>query len=88
MAITFGALAGKLLTLRRQVSFEATPSLCSLNLLGEEGALPLWKDSASQCPDLSRQQVVDGSRGTERSGEKEPTRQGRRGGPDHLPGRD
>ena len=83
MAITFGALAGKLLTLRRQVSSEATPRLCSLNLLGGEGALPLWKDSASQRPDLSRQQVVDGSRGTERSGEKEPTRQGGRGGPDH-----
>ena len=30
---TFGALAGKLLTLRRQVSFEATPRLCGLNLL-------------------------------------------------------
>ena len=33
MATTFGALAGKLLALRRQVSFEATLRLCSLNLL-------------------------------------------------------
>ena len=41
--------------------------------------MPLWKDSASQRPDLSRQQVVDGSRGTERSGEEEPTQQGGRG---------
>ena len=80
MATTFGALAGKLLTLRRQVSFEATQRLCSLNLLWGEGALPLWKDSASQRPDLSRQQVVDSSRGTERSGEEEPTQQGGRGG--------
>ena len=29
----FGALAGKLLTLRRQVSFEATLRLCGLSLL-------------------------------------------------------
>ena len=36
MATTFGAWAGKLLTLRRQVSFEATLRLCGLNLL-EEG---------------------------------------------------
>ena len=39
----------------------------------------MWKDSASQRPDLSRQQVVDGSRGTERSGDEEPTQQGGRG---------
>ena len=80
MAITFGTWAEKLLTLRRQVSFEATPRLCSLNLLEGERRLAPWKDSASQCPDLSCQQVVDGSRGTERSGEEEPTQQGGRGG--------
>ena len=39
MAITFGAWAGKLLALRRQVSFEATPKLYSLNLL-EGGKAP------------------------------------------------
>ena len=42
--------------------------------------MPLWKDSAFQRRDLSRQQVVDGSRGTESSGEEEPTLQGGRGG--------
>ena len=79
MGITFSTLAGKLLTLRRQVSFEATLKLCSLNLLEGEGASPPWKDSAFQRLDLSRQQVVDGSRGTERSGEEEPTQQGEEG---------
>ena len=33
MATTFGALAGKLLTLRRQVSSEATLRPCGLNVL-------------------------------------------------------
>ena len=80
MAITFGALAGKLLTLRRQVSFEATPRLCGLNLLGREGASPLWKNSAFQRPVSSLWQVVNGSKGTERSGGEEPTWQGGRGG--------
>ena len=86
MAITFGALAGKLLTLRRQVSFEATPRLCSMNLL--EGESRLWNDSAFQPPDLSHQQVVDGSSGNEHSGEEEPTQQGGRGGLITPPGRD
>ena len=62
MAITFGALAGRLLTLRRQVSFEATPRLCDLNLLEGEGASPLWKNSAFQSPVSSLWQVVNGSR--------------------------
>ena len=33
LAITFGALAGKLLTVRSQVLFGATPRLCNLDLL-------------------------------------------------------
>ena len=33
MATAFGAFAGKLLSLRREVSSEATPRLCGLNLL-------------------------------------------------------
>ena len=49
-------------TLRRQVSFEATPRLCSLNLLGG-GKAP--------CPSgrilLLNAQTFHGSRGTERS---------------------
>ena len=79
MATTFGVLARKLLTLRRQVPFGTTPRLCGSNL-EREGVLPFWKDSASQCPDLSCQQVVDGRRGTERSGKEEPTQQGGKGG--------
>ena len=44
----FGALAGKLLTLRRQVSFEATPRLCGLNLLeGGRRLAPLEEFSLS-----------------------------------------
>ena len=62
MATTFGALAGKLLTLRRQVSFEATPRLCGLNLLEGEGASPLWKNSAFQRLVSSLSQVVNGSK--------------------------
>ena len=49
MAITFGALARKLLTLRRQVSFEATPRLCDLNLLeGGRRLAPLEEFSLSK----------------------------------------
>ena len=80
MAITFGALAGKLLTLRRQVSFEATPRLCDLNLLeGGRHLAPLVEFSLSKLGFFAlagseRQQ------GTERSGEEEPTQEGGRGG--------
>ena len=80
MATIFGACAGKVLTLRRQVSFEATQRLCGLNLLEGEGASPLWKNSAFQHLVSSLWQVVKGSKGTERSVEEEPTRQGGRGG--------
>ena len=49
MATTFGAWAGKLLTLRRQVSFEPTPRLCGLNLLeGERCLAPLEEFSLSK----------------------------------------
>ena len=76
MATTFGAWAGKLLTLRRQVSFEATPRVCGLNLLERGRRLaPLEEFSLSLL-----WQVVNGSKGTECSGEEEPTRQGGRGG--------
>ena len=45
---TIGALAGKLLTLRRQVSVEATPGLCGLNLLeGGRRLAPLEEFSLS-----------------------------------------
>ena len=78
MATTFGALAGKLLTLRRRVPFGTTLRPCGLNILEGGRRLALLrvrrieKDSASQRLDLSRQQVVDSSRGTEHSGEEEP----------------
>ena len=41
---------------------------------GGGGASPFWEDSASQCLDLSHEQVVDGIKETERWGEEEPTR--------------
>jgi len=48
MAITFAALAGNLLALRRQVSFEATLRLCGLNLLqGGRRLTPLEEFSLS-----------------------------------------
>ena len=48
MATTFGAWAGKPLTLRRQVSFEATLRLCGLNLLeGGRCLAPLEEFSLS-----------------------------------------
>ena len=80
MAVTFGALAGKLRALRRQISSEATPRPCDLNLLGGEGTLPLLKNSAFQHPVSSLWQVVNGSKGTEHSGGEDPSRQGGRGG--------
>ena len=66
--------------MRRQVSFEATPRLFGLNLLEGEGTSLLWKNSAFQHPVSLLWQVVNGSKGTERSGEEEPTWQGGRGG--------
>ena len=41
--------------------------------------MPFWKDSAFNVQTF-HVSVVDGSRGTERSGEEEPTQQGGRGG--------
>ena len=80
MGTTLGALARKLFTLRRQVSFEATLRLCGLNLLEEGRPLAPQKNSAFQRPVSSLWQVVKGIKGTERSGEEEPTWQGGRGG--------
>ena len=80
MATAFGAFAGKLLSLRREVSSEATPRLCGLNLLERGRRLALWKNSAFQRLVSSLWQVVNGSKGTERSDEDEPTRQGGKGG--------
>ena len=80
MAITFGALAGRLLTLRRQVSFEATPRLCDLNLLeGGRRLAPLEEFSLSK-PGFFALAGSERQQGTERSGEEEPTHQGGRGG--------
>ena len=45
-----------------------------------EGTSPLWKNSVFQCLLSSLWQVVNGSKGTEHSGEEEPTLQGGRGG--------
>ena len=59
MVTTFGALTGKLLTLRRQVPFGTTPRPCGSNFLEEGRHLPFWKNSASQFPDLSCHRVVD-----------------------------
>lgn len=42
--------------------------------------MPLWKNPAFQCPVSLLWQVVNGSKGTERSDEEEPTQQGGRGG--------
>ena len=73
MAITFGALARKLLTLRRQVSVEATPRLCDLNLLeGGRRLAPLEEFSLSK-PGFFALAGSEGQQGTERSGEEEPT---------------
>ena len=80
MATAFGAFAGKLLSLRREVSSEATPRLCGLNLLERGRGLALWKNSAFQRLVSSLWQVVNGSRGTEHSGGEEPSLQGGRGG--------
>ena len=79
MATTFGARAGKLLTLRRQVPF-GTLRPCGLNLVEVGRLLALLEGFCFSTPDFSCLQVVDGSRGTERSGEEEPTRQGGKGG--------
>ena len=78
---TFGALAGKLLTLRRQVSFEATLRLCGLNLLEQGRHLtPLEEFSLSKPGFFALAGSECGSKGTERSGEEEPTWQGGRRG--------
>ena len=80
MAITFGAWAGKLLTLRIQVSFEATPRLCGLNLLeGGRRLAPLEEFSLSK-PGFFDLAGSEQQQGTERSGEEEPTQEGGRGG--------
>ena len=74
MAITFGALAGKLLTLRRQVSFEATLRLCDLNLLeGGRRLAPLEEFSLSK-PRFFALAGSERQQGSERSGEEEPSR--------------
>ena len=52
----------KLLSLRREVSSEATPRLCGLNLLERGRRLALWKNSAFQRLVSSLWQVVNGSR--------------------------
>ena len=77
---TFGALAGKLLTLRRQVPFGTTPRPCSLNLLEGGRCLALLEGFCFSMPGPFTLAGSDGSRGTERSGEEEPTCQGGRGG--------
>ena len=62
MATAFGAFAGKLLSLRREVSSEATPRLCGLNLLERGRRLALWTNSAFQRLVSSLSQVVNGSK--------------------------
>ena len=74
MAATYGALAWKLLTWRRQVSFEATLGLCGLNLLeGGRRLTPLEEFSLSK-PGYFALAGSERQQGTERSGEEEPTR--------------
>ena len=51
-----------------------------MNLLEGGRRLALCKNSAFQCPVSSLWQVVNGSKGTERSGGEEPSWQGGRGG--------
>ena len=80
LAITFGVLVRKLLTLWRQVPLGATLRACRSVLYSGEGALPFWKESVPWRPDLSHWWIVDGSRGTECSGKDVPSQQGGRGG--------
>ena len=74
MAATYGALAGKLLTWRRQVSFEVTPRLCGLNLLEEGRHLALLEESGLSTPRFFALAGSERQQGTERSGEEEPSR--------------
>ena len=88
LAITFGVLVRKLLTLRRQVPLGATLRACSSVFYSGEGSSPFWKESLPRFPDLSRWWIVDGSRGTERSSKEVPSQQGGRGGLIKPPGRE
>ena len=72
MAITFGAWAGKLLTLRRQVSFEATPRLCDLNLLERGRRLAPLEEFSLSNPSFFTLAGSEQQQGTD-SGEEEPT---------------
>ena len=67
MAITFGALAGKLLTLRRQVSFETTPRLCDLNLLEGGWRLAALEEFSLSKPGFFALAGSEWQQGTERS---------------------
>ena len=80
MAITFGAWARKLLTLRRQVSFEVTPRLCSLNLLEGGRCLTPLEEVGLSTPGFFALADSEKQQGTERSGEEELTQQDERGG--------
>jgi len=50
VATTFDALAGKLLTLKRQVPFGTTPRPCGLNLLEEGRCLALLEGFCFSTP--------------------------------------
>ena len=73
MAITFGAWARKLLTLRRRVSFEATQRLCDLNLLEWGRRLAPLEEFSLSKPGFLALAGSEPQQGTERSGEEEPT---------------
>jgi len=80
VATTFGAWAGKLLTLRRQVPFGTTPRPCSSNLLEGGRRLALLEGFCFSMPGPFMLAGSGWQQGTERSGEEAPTQQGGRGG--------
>ena len=73
MAATFGAWARKLLTLRGQVSFEATPRLCGLNLLEGGRRLAPPEEFGLSTPGFFTLAGSERQQGTERSGGEEPS---------------
>ena len=73
MATTFGALAGKLLTLRRQVSFEAILRLCGLNLLERGRHLTPLEEFSLSTPSFFTLAGSEWQQGNEHPDEEEPT---------------
>ena len=73
MATTFGALAQKLLTLRRQVSFDDTPGLCGLNLLEGRRRLTSLEEFSLSRSSFFTLAGSEWQQGNEHPDEEEPT---------------